>query len=126
MIDNETLSEAVNIILDRILTPVLYMYADEAIEFICFPDANTTDEEFAETEYALLKNLGINAEIIDIRSFDEADRVEITNTATLLYAENDLVKMVFETAMNADKERLMLSKHETLSRKNETGTYYIN
>ncbi len=126
MIDNDILTDAVDIILDRILTPVLYMYEDEVIEFICFPDSNITDEDFAETESALLQNLGITAEIIDIRNFDESDRVEITNTATLLYAEDDLVKIIFETAMNADKERLMLSKHETLLRKNETGTYYIN
>ncbi len=126
MIDNETLNEAVNIILDRILTPVLYMYEDEALEFICFPDSNITEEDFANTEAALYTNLGINAEIVDIRSFDETDRVEITNSACLLYAENDLVKMLFETAMNVDKERMIAFKSETLLRKNETGTYYIN
>lgn len=126
MIDDNTLQEAIDIILDRILTPVLYMYADEVLEFICFADNNISDEDFRETEEALLFNLGITAEIIDIRSFDENDRVEITNTATLLYAEDDLVKMLFEAAMSADKERMIGFKRETLTRKNETGTYYIN
>ena len=126
MIDNDTLQEVVNIILDRILTPVLYMYADEVLEFICFADNNISDEEFRATEEALLFNLGITAEIIDIRSFDENDRVEITNTATLLYAEDDIFKMLFEAAMSADKERMLGFKRETLTRKNETGTYYIN
>lgn len=126
MIDETTLTDAVNIILDRILTPVLYMYEDEALEFICFPDINTAEEDFRDTEEALFLNLGIKAEIIDIRSFDESDRVEITNTAELLYSENDIVKLLFETAMTADKERMMGFKRETIKRRNETGTYYIN
>ena len=126
MIDDNTLHEAIDIILDRILTPVLYMYADEVLEFICFTDNNISEEAFRKTEEALLFNLGITAEIIDIRSFDENDRVEITNTATLLYAEDDIVKMLFEAAMSADRERMLGFKRETLARKNETGTYYIN
>lgn len=126
MIDTKTLNDAVNIILDRILTPVLYMYEDEAFEFICFCDSNTSEECFEDTEKALLINLGINAEVIDIRSFDETDRVEITNSAQLVYAENEFVKMMFETAMAADKEHMMAYKRNTLTRKSETGTYYIN
>ena len=126
MIDEITLNDAVNIILDRILTPVLYMYEDEALEFICFADVNTPEEDFRDTEEALFLNLGIKAEIIDIRSFDESDRVEITNTAELLYSENDVVKLLFETAMTADKGRMINFKRDTLKRRNETGTYYIN
>ncbi len=126
MIDETTLNDAVNIILDRILTPVLYMYEDEALEFICFADINTPEEDFRDTEESLFINLGVKAEIIDIRSFDESDRVEITNTAELLYSENDIVKLLFETAMTADKERMMNFKRDTLKRRNETGTYYIN
>ena len=126
MIDNAILDEAVNIILDRILTPILYMYEDEAIEFICFSDSNTPEEDFEDTERALFINLGIKAEIIDIRSFDEADRLEITNSAHLLYAENDLIKIMFEVATSADVENMKTFKRDTLARKNETGTYYMN
>ena len=102
------------------------MYEDEALEFICFADVNTPEEDFRDTEEALFLNLGIKAEIIDIRSFDESDRVEITNTAELLYSENDVVKLLFETAMTAYKERMINFKRDTLKRRNETGTYYIN
>ena len=126
MIDENTLTEAVNIILDRILTPVLYMYEDEALGFICFTDSNIADDDLRDAEAVLSETLGINAEIIDIRNFDEADRVEITNTAELLYAENDMVKLLFETAMAADKERMMKAKRDTVTRKKETGTFYMN
>ena len=126
MIDKITLNEAVNIILDRILTPVLYMYEDEALEFICFADVNTPEEDFHDAEKVLFQALGINAEIIDIRSFDETDRVEITENAELLYSENDMVKLLFEAAMSADKERSMNFKRDVLKRRGETGTYYIN
>ena len=40
-IDSETLIMATTIILDKILTPVLYLYSDEALEFICFADSKT-------------------------------------------------------------------------------------
>ncbi len=126
MIDENLLSDAISIILDRILTPVLYMYEDEVLEFICFPDSNISDKEIADTEAALFTNLGIFAEIVDIRTFDENDRVEITETAQLLYTENDFVKMMFETAMQVDRERVNLSKRTSIQRMEETGTYYIN
>lgn len=126
MIDNEILISAVEIILDKILTPVLYMYSDEVVEFICFSDSKTAEEDFRRAEDALYKNLGISAEIIDIRAFDETERVEITRHASLLYAESELVRLLFESAMAADKERMMNFKHETISRKDETGSYYTS
>lgn len=126
MINDEIINEAVEIILDRILTPVIYMYADEAIEFICFADGNTEEEDFLETEAALMTNLGINAEIIDIRSFDETDRVEVTETAELVYAQSDLMKTLFESAMAADKERFVTEVNNVIDRKSDTGSYYLS
>lgn len=126
MINDEIITEAVGIILDKILTPVIYMYADEAIEFICFADGKTEEQAFLDAESALMIDLGINAEIIDIRSFDEADRVEVTQTAELVYAESELIKTLFESAMAADKERLIMRKNEVIDRKSDTGTYYLS
>lgn len=126
MIDYNTLQDAVNIILDRILTPVLYMYDEEVLEFICFTDSNISEDEIRSTEESLLKTLGVSAEIIDIRNFDECDRVDITTGAVLVYAEDDIIKTLFEAAMSADRERMLVLKRETLKRKNETGTYYIS
>lgn len=126
MINDETVDKAVEIILDRILSPVIYMYADEAIEFICFADGNTQEQDFLDAEAALMINLGISAEIIDIRSFDEADRVEITQTAELVYAQSDLMKTLFESAMAADKERVITEKTKIIDRKTDTGSYYLS
>lgn len=126
MINDETVDKAVEIILDRILSPVIYMYADEAIEFICFADGNTQEQDFLDAEAALMINLGISAEIIDIRSFDEADRVEITQTAELVYAQSDLMKTLFESAMAADKERVITEKTKIIDRKADTGSYYLS
>lgn len=126
MINDETVDKAVEIILDRILSPVIYMYADEAIEFICFADGNTQEQDFLDAEAALMINLGISAEIIDIRSFDEADRVEITQTAELVYAQSELMKTLFESAMAADKERVITEKTKVIDRKADTGSYYLS
>lgn len=126
MLDEQIILDAVDIILEHILTPVLYMYEDEAVEFICFPDGNIPEEDINETECELASRLNLTAEIVDIRSFDEADRVEITKSARLLYSENEFVKLMFETAMAADKERLMCDKREIISRNADTGTFYAN
>ena len=126
MLDEQIVLDAVDIILDNILTPVLYMYEDEAIEFICFPDGNISEEDINQTELELARRLSLNAEIVDIRSFDESDRVEITRNARLLYSENEFVKLMFESAMAADKARLMCDKREMISRNAETGTFYVN
>lgn len=124
MIDEKILTEAVDIILERILTPVIYLYSDEAMEFICFTDTNTSEEDFYDTQAALFLNLGITAEVIDIRNFEQADRVEITKTGHLLYAENEDIQTMFEMAMIADEARVNANKKESLMRKEETGTFF--
>lgn len=126
MIDEKILTDAVDIVLERILTPVIYLYSDETLEFICFADTKTSEEDFLDTQAALFLNLGISAEVLDIRNFDESDRVEITKSGHLLYAENDVVKTMFEMAMLADEARVTADKQETIGRKNETGTYFAS
>lgn len=126
MTDEKKLREAVNIIIERILTPVLYVYCDEILEFICFSDSKTDLEDFADAEAAIYVNLGLKSEILDIREFPEDERVEIINNAELAYAEDEFVKMLFETAMMADNDRTQKLKKDMISRKLETGTYYIN
>lgn len=127
MINDELIQEAVDIITDKILTPVLYMYIDnEAFEFVCFADPNTDEAVFIEAETEIYEKLGIVAEIVDIRYFDESDRVQITQTAEPVYSANELCHMVFEKAMIVDEEHMMSLKREIIERKNDTGTYYIN
>ena len=126
MIEEEKLVGAIETILDNVLTPVIYMYMDEVIEFVCFCDGNIDDEALRKTEEIIYTNYGISAEVLDIREFDEADRCDIVTNAELVYAVDDIVKMLFETAMFADIEAIMEEKRATLKRKDETGTYYLN
>ncbi len=126
MIDEKILTEAVDIILERILTPVIYLYSDEAMEFICFTDTNISEEDLFDTQAALFLNLGITAEVVDIRNFEHADRVEITKTGHLLYAENDAIQTMFEMAMIADEARVNANKKNSITRKEETGTFFAS
>ena len=124
--DENMLIKAIDIITERILTPVLYMYEDEAVEFICFCDTNISIEELRETERAVYTELGGNVEILDIREFDESDRWDIIVSSRLVYAANELIKMAFEQAMLADLEKRTNIRNEILKRYDETGTYYAN
>lgn len=126
MMDESMIVRAIDIITERILTPVLYMYEDEAVEFICFCDSNISIDEFRETERAVFTELGINVEILDIREFDESDRWDIIVSSKLVYAANEIIKMAFEQAMLADLEKRADTKKEILERYDETGTYYVN
>ncbi len=126
MIEKEKIAGAIAIIIEKILTPVLYMYIDETVEFICFCDSGTADEDFRRTERAVFDEFGLSCEIVDIRQFDENDRLEITATAEMVYSANEFTTMLFEHAMYADAERIMHEKQDVLKRKAETGTYYTN
>lgn len=126
MIEEEKLIGAIETILDNILTPVIYMYMDEVVEFVCFCDGNIDDEVLRKTEEIIYTNYDICAEVLDIREFDEADRCDIVTNAELVYAVDDIVKMLFETATFADVQMIMEEKRAALERKAETGTYYLN
>ncbi len=126
MIEEEKLIGAIETILDNILTPVIYMYMDEVIEFVCFCDANVEEEALRKTEEIIYENYGISSEVLDIREFDESDRCDIVTNAELVYAVDDIVKMLFETAMFADIDSIMEQKRDAIKRKSETGTYYLN
>ena len=123
----EKLNKAVDIILENILTPVLYMYDHEVTEFILFSDSRVMDGDvFRRTEAEICFNLGMNVEIIDMREFDHSDRTEIILNAELLYSESDVMLASFEKALFEDMELQTLEKLIAIERKNETGTYYLN
>ncbi len=126
MTDEEKLVSAVDIILEHILTPIVYVYAEEVYEFIVFSDTNTSEDVFRLTEEMIYFNLGINVEILDLRDFDENDRAAIASYAHVAYAENEFMQALFQTAINADSERVSELKRLAIKRKNDTGTYYIN
>lgn len=124
---NEKLEKAVDIILENILTPVLYMYEDEIIEFIVFSDSRAmSDDVFRRTEAEIYFNLGLNTEITDIREFESSDRTDIMTNAELLFSESDEMLSAFEAALFEDMEIQAFDKIIAIDRKNETGTYYLN
>ncbi len=120
------LQEALNIILENILTLVVYTYVDEVAEFIVYSYADIDQEFFRKTEESIFFNLGIKCEIVDFREFDENDKLEIISTAQLMYAESEIIQMVFEAAAFEGIEQLVENKLNAIKRKNETGTYYLS
>lgn len=126
MINETELKTAVEIITEKILTPVLYMYEEEVTEFICFSDSNTSQEDFDDAERAVFDVLGLQCEIVDIREFPETDRLEISNTARAVYTADPLVQMLFESAMYADVQRVIDENHSMIQRKADTQSYYLN
>ena len=123
----EKLEKAVDIILENILTPVLYMYEDEIIEFIVFSDSRAmSDDVFRRTEAEIYFNLGLNTEITDIREFESSDRTDIMTNAELLFSESDEMLSAFEAALFEDMEIQAFDKIIAIDRKNKTGTYYLN
>lgn len=126
MTDDKTINNIIDIITDRILTPVLYMYKADNLEFICFCDGNMPISEFREVERDIINIIGVSVEIVDIREFEEAERLDIICNAELVYTANEIIKMAFERAMMADAQRLHKDSMETLERGKETGSYYMH
>lgn len=126
-ITEANLYDAIDIMIDNILTPVIYMLIDnEAVEFICFTDSNITLDTIQKTERDIYGFCGFNCEILDIREFNAADRFDIINHAQLIYSANDTVKNLFETAIISELEQLANIKNQFLERKNDTGSYYLS
>lgn len=124
--DEKKIKAAVEIITKRILTPVLYLYEEEVLEFICFSDSCAPQEDFDEAERLIYEALGIQCEIVDIREFSTRDRLEIIETAELVYSADHLVQMLFESAMSAEAQQSEAIKEILIQRKKDTGTYYIS
>ena len=123
----EKLAAAVDIILENILTPIIYFYLDEIAEFIVYIDSRALkDETLHDTEEKIYRSLGIKVEIVDMREFDEADRTSIVMNADIAYVESDEMLELFENAMFEDMELLAADKLFALDRKSETGTYYTS
>lgn len=126
MIHKEKLNSAVEIILENILTPILYMYTDEVIEFIVFCDSCTSDEALRHAEELIFNSVGLTSEIVDIREFDDSDRSAVIMNAELVYAESDEVLSMFENAMFQELELHTADKLITMERKEKTGTYFMS
>lgn len=116
----------VKIISQNILTPIIYMIEnEEIIDFICFCDRNITMQEIYNVEQIIKNETGKNVEIIDIREFDESERLEIVNTATLIHSEHPLIENIFTQSMIEDYKIAMDERRNVLLRQKELGICYL-
>ena len=117
---------AVRLISKRVLTPVIYLSEyDNGAEFICFCDGSITISELYEAEQELSQALGINAEILDIREFNEPERIDIVSNCELIYSEDKFVELLFQYSMLSDFGETVRRKNSLIERKLENGSYYI-
>ncbi len=122
----ETISEAIKVISENVLTPIIYMYEeDERIEFICFCDRNITMQEIYDTEQRLCSLTGKRTVIADIREFGQSERIDVISGSALIYAEHPLLERVFARSMLEDYKIAMNERRDLLCRQKETGTYYL-
>lgn len=122
----EIISEAVKIILNHVLTPVIYMFEhDDWIEFVCFCDRKITIGDLYDTEQEVKKIIGKDVEIIDIREFAECERIDIISKYSLIYSADNFVGKIFEAAAAADFQMFIDEKRSVLERHDKCGTYYL-
>ncbi len=124
--NQKTLDKAINIITQRLLTPLLYKTEDnEGIKFIGFFDTNMDFSEIEKTEISLSAYIDIPLEIIDIREFESADILHIINNAELVYSMHPTMETYFKTAITSELEFYKQVKKSYLERRNSTGTFYV-
>jgi hypothetical protein len=126
MIDSKMTTLAVKIILEYVLTPVIYMLGDDyEVNFICFCDRDIEEEVLVKTETQLHLLFNRKVEILDIRSFDVSDRLEIIKQAEMIHSENTLIQQIFELSMIQDFKKEHQKKQDMLQRKKECSSMYL-
>lgn len=114
------------IINEHILTPVIYMLeSDFQIEFVCFCDTNIEAEQFARTEEKLNNLFDVDAVIMDIREYDEMDRMEIIQNGELIYTAHPVFEQLFASSMAEDVRIKAIEKSELIKRYNASGSVYL-
>lgn len=114
------------IITENVLTPIIYMIeTEDVLDLICFCDRNITMQEIYDTEKKIKEETGHVAEIIDIREFGEAERLEVIANATLIHSEHAMIEGIFAESMAEDYKLAMDNKLAALERLKETGTIYL-
>ena len=124
--NQKSVDKAVNIITQKLLTPLLYKLEDEiSIRFIGFFDTNMDIGEITATEEAVSAYVDFPLEIIDIREFEISDILNIIETAELVYSMNPVMESFFGSAIANELEMYKQVKQSYVERKNTTGTLYI-
>lgn len=98
----------IDIISGNILTPIIYMIEQEEIlDFICFCDRNITIQEIYDVEKKIRTETGKKVEIVDIREFGAAERLEVLSNARLIYTEHPIIEKIFVQSMSDDLKNAM-------------------
>lgn len=124
--DKRIEDKIIKIFKEKILTPILYMVQyDDIVDLVCFCDRSITMQTIYDTANKIGKQIDKHVEIIDIREFDEADRLEIMKNAQLLYSEDPIIERIFEESMLEDFRIMLNQREETMSRYIENSTPYL-
>lgn len=124
--DKRIEDKIIKIFKEKILTPILYMVQyDDIVDLVCFCDRSITMQTIYDTANEIQKQIDKQVEIIDIREFDEADRIEIMKNAQLLYSEDPIIERIFEESMLEDFRIMLNQREETMSRYIENSTPYL-
>ena len=118
--------KAAEIINEYILTPVIYMFDDkEQTEFVCFCDLNIESHEFVKAEERLCGLLRKPVVLMDMREYDEVDRMGIISDGELIYSAHPLFAHMFERTMIEDARMREIQKSEMVKRYNASGSAFL-
>lgn len=127
MEDSKIIQEAIDIISESVITPVIYLInTDDHICFVCFLNPNTVYERVINAQEKLSKLLNSNAVILDIREFDECDRVDILEKADMIYCADSNLKKLFEMSLLNDCKRAFEEKSGIIDREKSCDSMYLN
>ena len=126
MIEFNKLLQAVRMIENSIITPVIYLNETEfKAEFICFSSEEVTEEDLFRVGESVSRILEKPAEVVDIMEYNANDRMDIITNAELVYSDDPIVEQMFTMSMAEEHRRLYEQKQNMLRRKNESGSYYL-
>lgn len=115
-----------DIITENILTPIIYMIEDEyTVELVCFCDMNIESEIFTKTEKKLRELIGKEIVLLDIREYDEVDRMEIIQDGEIIYTAHPAFEKMIAISTAEDLRRSSIEKSELLKRYNASGSVYL-
>lgn len=113
----------VKLIKDTLLTPVIYMAAEEdRIILFGFFDTTVTDEMLYQMQSAIQKKIKHETYLFDFRGLDAFERFEVVTKAALIYKESDFVRSIFESAMLNDYNIAIGDRDAAIQRMNKYGT----
>lgn len=126
MIDINKIAQAVQMIENNILAPVVYMNETEyGIEFICFCCYDVTDDDLFDIGEKLTEILGVPAEVVDIMEYNINDRLDIVKNAELVYSEDSLMEQMLTMSIAEEHKQELEKMKGVLRRKSESGSYYL-